>query len=300
MSLPASELRAALQRPHLLVRERVLLAPLTHVRLGGPADFFVEALTAEGAAETVRICRELEVPLHVLGGGSNLLVADGGVRGVVLTLARLDGVVRDGTLVTAGAGTSLPSLLRGTRELGLAGLEVLTGIPAVVGGAVAMNAGTREGATFDVVHSLTVADAAGEIAVRTRDRLVPRYRDGGLGGALVLQATFALHEDDPKRIFARFEASLRRRNATQPVSERSVGCVFKNPPAGSAGQLMDAAGCKTMRRGAISVSQKHANYFVNEGGGTAADFLDLMTDVQRRVRSHSGVELEPEVKLWGG
>src|SRR5262249_5906395 len=155
-------------------------------------------------------------------------------------------------------------------------------------------------ATFDALHALTVVEPDGAIAVRTGDRLRPSYRDGGLAGALVLQATFALREDDPRSIFARFEESLRRRNATQPVSERSVGCVCKNPAGGSGGQRIEAAGCKTMRRGGICVSQKHANYFVNEGGGTADDFLDLMADVQGRVRAHSGVELDPEVKLWGG
>jgi len=183
----SASLRAALGEVPVVVRESVALAPLTHVRIGGPSAFFVEALTLDGAAATVRTCRELDVPLHVLGGGSNLLVADGGVEGVVMTLSRLDSLVRDGTAIAAGAGVSLASLMRGTREIGLAGLEVLCGVPAVVGGAVAMNAVTRGGSTFDVLASVTIVDDTGEIRVLERGDLTPGYRDGGLGDFIVLE-----------------------------------------------------------------------------------------------------------------
>lgn len=281
------------------VRENVSLAPLMHLRIGGPADWFVEPYAEEDVATAVRVCRELDVPLRVLGGGSNVVVADGGVRGVVLSLANLNRIVRDDVRITAGAGVTLPSLLRATKDVGLAGLERLTGIPAVVGGAVAMNAGTRDGETFDRLVSLTLVETDGSIEVRARDRFEATYRDGRLRGAIAVQATFELEPDDPKAIFERFSASLKKRNATQPVSQRSVGCVFQNPAGDAAGRLIEAAGCKTLRIGALEVSGLHANYFVNHGPGTAADFRALMHEVQRRVREQTGIELEPEVKFWG-
>ena len=281
------------------LRERVALAPLMHLRIGGPADWFLEPYAEEDAALVVRACRELDVPLRVLGGGSNVVVADEGVRCAVLYLGNCNRIVRDGSRITAGAGVTLPSLLRATKEVGLAGLETLTGIPAQVGGAIAMNAGTRDGEAFAHLVSLTVVEPDGSIAVRRQEELRPAYRDGGLRDAIVLQATFELQPDDPKAIFERFSASLKKRNASQPVTQRSVGCVFRNPPGDAAGRLIEVCGCKMLRVGAVEVSGMHANYFVNGGGGTAADFVALMTEVKLRVKERFGIELEPEVKFWG-
>ncbi|MBL8749186.1 MAG: UDP-N-acetylmuramate dehydrogenase [Planctomycetes bacterium] len=281
------------------VRENVPLGPLMHLRIGGPAEWFLEPFAEEDVATAMRVCRELDVPLRVLGGGSNVVVADTGVRGAVMHLGNLSRIVRDGERITAGAGVTLPSLLRATKDVGLAGLETLTGIPAVVGGAVAMNAGTRDGETFDHLVSITVVEPDGTIAVRGKDRMHPVYRDGRLDDSIVVQATFALKTDDPKAIFDRFSASLKKRNATQPVSQRSVGCVFRNPPGRAAGQLIEEAGCKTLRKGEVEVSGLHANYFLNLGGGTAADFLALMDEVRTRVKQKHGIDLMPEAKFWG-
>ena len=294
-----SDLREALRGMRGAVRENVPLAPWMHLRIGGPVDWLLEPYAEEDVALAVRACRELDVPLRVLGGGSNVVVADAGVRGAVLHLGNLNRIVRDGNRITAGAGCTLPSLLRATKDVGLAGLERLTGIPAMVGGAVAMNAGTRDGETFDLLASLTVVEPDGSIAVRGPDRFQQRYRDGGLRDDIVVQATFALTPDDPNAIFERFSASLKKRNATQPVSQRSVGCVFRNPPGDAAGRLIEASGCKTLEIGGIEVSGLHANYFINRGSGSAAEFVALMQEVRRRVREQSGVELEPEVKFWG-
>lgn len=297
--MPGSDLRVALADMRGAVRERVLLGPLMHLRIGGPADWLLEPYAEEDVAMAVRACRELDVPLRVLGGGSNVVVADAGVRGAVLQLGNLNRIVRDGNRITAGAGVTLPSLLRATKEVGLAGLEKLTGIPAVVGGAVAMNAGTRDGETFEHLVSLTLVDPDGRLEIVGKDRFRATYRDGGLRDAIVLQATFELTPDDPKAIFERFSASLKKRNSTQPVSQRSVGCVFRNPAGDAAGRLIEVAGCKTLRIGGVEVSGMHANYFVNDGGGSAADFVALMGEVRARVRARFGVELEPEVKFWG-
>lgn len=299
MSWNASELRTGLGAAPMVVRESVGLAPLTHVRIGGPTKALIEPYNAEAAALAVRVCRDMDVPMFAMGGGSNLLVADEGWPGVVMMLSSLNRIVRDGTRIAAGAGVTLPGLLRASREVGLAGLEVLCGIPAVVGGAVAMNAGTRDGDTFERLVSVTVVGEDGEIVELERSELSPSYRNGGLGDSIVLQAVFDLYEDDPARIFERFEQSLRKRNLTQPVSEKSVGCVFKNPEPTPAGQLIEEAGCKLLRRGNVSVSGKHANYFVNDGAGTCADFLALMRAVQEQVKLRCGVELMPEVKTLG-
>ncbi|MBK8099697.1 MAG: UDP-N-acetylmuramate dehydrogenase [Planctomycetes bacterium] len=295
----SSDLQVVLRGMRGAVRHNVSLAALTHLRVGGPAEWFLEPFAEEDVALAVATCKSLDVPLRVLGGGSNVLIADTGVRGAVVHLGNLNRIVRDGNRITAGAGVTLPSLLRATKEVGLAGLETLTGIPAQVGGAVAMNAGTRDGETFDHLVSLTVVDADGEIRVLPRDRCQPRYRDGGLLDQIVLQATFDLRQDDPKAIFERFAASLKKRNATQPVAQRSVGCVFRNPPGDAAGRLIEAAGCKTLKAGGIEVSGLHANYFVNLADGTCQDFLALMAEVRRRVQSQFGIWLEPEVKIWG-
>lgn len=298
MSLRSSDLRTALGAFGGVVRENVPLASHSHLRIGGPARLFVEPYADDDVARVVRACIDLGYRLEVLGGGSNVLVGDEGVEAVVVELSRLNRTVRDGNRVSAGAGVSLPSLIRQTKDVGLAGLEKLSGIPAVVGGAVAMNAGTREGETFEHLVSLVVVNPAGEIEVWDKSRMRPRYRHGGLDGAIVLNATFELRPDSPAAIFARFEASLKRRNATQPVTEKSLGCVFKNPESAPAAKLIDDAGCKLMREGGISVSAKHANYFVNDGTGTAQQFKSLMAQVQARVRAQFGVELVPEIKMW--
>lgn len=274
------------------------LAPRTHIRIGGRCDWLVEPASETDVVRVVRACRERGLALRVLGGGSNLLVDDAGLDGVVMSLARLDRVVRDGPRVRSGAGVPLPRLLRLTRQAGLAGLETLAGIPAQVGGAVAMNAGTRAGETFDRLVTLTVVDPQGELRLLRRDALRPRYRDGGLGAALVLAAEFELQPDDPEAIAMRFEDLLAERNATQPVSERSLGCVFRNPPGDAAARLIERAGCKGMACGSIRVSEKHANFFLNEGGGTAADFQALMEAVRGRVRFEFGVDLQPEIRHW--
>ena len=281
------------------VRREVPLAPMMHLRIGGPAQWFVEPFCEQDVAVVVRMCREHDVPLRLLGGGSNIVVAAEGVRGVVMHLGHLNRLAREGCRVTVGAGATLPRVLRATREAGLAGLEKLTGIPAEVGGAVAMNAGTRDGETFEHLVSLTVVEPDGRLGVRGRDELRPSYRNGNLDGAIVVQATFELGEDDPDAIFARFSASLQARNASQPVTQRSVGCVFQNPEGDAAGRLIEAAGCKTLRENGLQVSDKHANYFVNDDTGSArAIVARLGRGGARRRGGRNGVCVG--VFGWGG
>lgn len=281
------------------IRREVSLAPLTHLRIGGRAEWLVEPVTESAVAAVYGLCAAEEVPVRILGGGSNLLVDDAGVRGVVISLERLNRIVRDDNRVTAGAGVSLATLMRQVRQVGLAGVELLCGIPAQVGGAVAMNAGTRDLETFDRLVSITTVGPDGRVQVDEPAAFPHRYRNGGLGDRVCVQATFELEPDHSETIFDRFKASLQRRNHTQPVTEHSVGCVFTNPEGDSAGRMIEAAGCKGMERGALQVSQLHANYFVNRGEGTSDEFLALLDDVKGRVAAEFGVELVPEVKFWG-
>jgi UDP-N-acetylmuramate dehydrogenase len=282
-----------------VLREGVALAPLSHIRIGGSACVFVEPWSEEDAAAVVRVCLEHGLPWRVLGGGSNILVADEGIDAVVIYLGGWNRVERDGRNLIASAGASLPSLLRRSRETKLSGLEGLIGIPAQVGGAVAMNAGTHVTETFDRIVQLRVIDEFGELRELERDALRPSYRNGNLGDVVVTRATFELEDERPAEVDERMKELLLRRNASQPVTQRSVGCIFKNPEEEAAGALIQAAGLMGERVGDIEVSTKHANYFVNTGHGTARQLLDLVERVQERVRDHAGVELELEVQLWG-
>jgi UDP-N-acetylmuramate dehydrogenase len=288
-----------------VIREGVSLGKHSHMRIGGNASVFIEPWAEEDAAHVVRVCREKGLPYRVLGGGSNLLISDEGVDEVVLYLGQWKRVVRDEQVLIASAGASLPSLLRMAKEAKLTGLEHLIGIPAMVGGAVAMNAGTRYGECFDTLQSVRLISAQGELETRERADCSPGYRDGGLGEAIVTTASFGLEPGNVHEIQERMERMLKERNQTQPVSERSCGCIFENPkgpdvPEGcSAGRLIDEAGLKGERVGDIEVSTKHANYFVNKGEGTAAQVLELIQRVRERVLESSGIRLELEVKLWG-
>ncbi|MCA8968142.1 MAG: UDP-N-acetylmuramate dehydrogenase [Planctomycetes bacterium] len=282
-----------------VLREGVDLAPRSHIRIGGPARVYAEPWAEEDAALILRVCREHDLPWVVLGGGSNLLIADSGIDAIVIAIDAWQRVVKDGNRLVASAGASLPALLRQAKDASLSGLEGLIGIPAQVGGAVAMNAGTATSETFDSIVSLRIVDETGEIRTLERDELSPSYRNGNLGDVLVTTATFELSTGSPTAIQQAMKDHLQKRNATQPVTEKSVGCIFKNPEGDAAGRLIQAAGLKGEAVGPIEVSTKHANYFVNKGGGTAAQVLELVDRVRNRVREEFGVELELEVKLWG-
>ncbi|MFQ5505811.1 MAG: UDP-N-acetylmuramate dehydrogenase [Planctomycetota bacterium] len=287
-----------------VVREGVSLAPYSHLRVGGKASVFLEPWSEEDAALALGVCREHGLPYYVLGGGSNLLIHDDGVDAVVFCLGKWNRVVKDENRLIASAGASLASLLRMAKDSRLSGLETLVGIPAQVGGAVMMNAGTVHGETFDRVESVRVIDERTELRTLERAELDPGYRDGRLGDVLVTTATFALTPGSSEEIWEKMSGWLKQRSQTQPVQEKSVGCMFKNPAgeAGtelSAGRLIDEAGMKGERVGDVEVSPKHANYFINHGEGTAGQMLELIDRVRRHVKDDSGIQLELEVKLWG-
>lgn len=281
--------RAADERP---------LAPLTTWRIGGPAELYLEPQNADELAETIAWLRRSGIPYRILGGGSNLLVADKGVRGGVVSLARLCAVRRSEGLVEAEAGARLLEVVRIAATAGLAGFENLAGIPGRVGGAVFGNAGSRYGAIGDLVVALDLMEPDG-----TLRRVVPepsffRYRASDVGERIVVRALLAGAEADPRLLRARVRELVRERRRSQPGWVGNAGCVFKNPKGEAAGRLIDGAGCKGLRFGGVFVSSRHANFFENGGQGTASDVLRLVDLVRDRVRRAYGVELELEVRRW--
>lgn len=279
-------------------REGVSLRSYSNLKIGGPAALFLEPWAEEDAAVAIRICLEHGLPYRILGAGSNVVLPDEGLDEVVFHIGHWNRVVRDGERLIASAGKSLPSLIRQAKECKLGGLEFLAGIPAQVGGAVFMNAGTHEAETCDLLHSVRIIDESGELREIERKDMEPTYRSGGFGQVMITTATFALEERPEEEIKQNLETLLKRRAATQPVSARSVGCIFKNPPGDAAGRLIQAAGLKGERIGDIEVSSRHANYFVNLGKGTSQQLIKLIQKVQDRVFEESGIRLEPEVQIW--
>jgi UDP-N-acetylmuramate dehydrogenase len=263
-------------------------APVTTKKVGGPAEFFVEPRTPEELAAVFAAARECDLPVRYLGSGANLLVRDPGVRGAVIHLRHFGR--RDGLHV--GAGYNLARLCKETASEGLAGLEVLAGVPATVGGAVRMNAGGKHGEIASSVRYVDVMTPAGEIRRLSREQVGFRYRRTSLDGAIVIAAGFELRPEDGVR--ARYDAVMEEKRRAQPLGTHNAGCMFKNPPGGQAGRMIDECGLKGERSGGAHVSRKHANFIVNDGGATAADVLRLIDLIRSRVPA----PLELEVEVW--
>jgi len=277
------------------------LAPLTSFHIGGPAALLVTPADVEDLRAVLAFAREEGLPVHVLAGGSNTLVRDGGVRGIVVRPAAFADLVRQGEAVRAGAGVRVGRLLAFCVASGLAGLEMLAGVPGTVGGAVWGNAGAWGGAVADRLTEVELVTAEGERRLLPRAAIPYRYRSSGLAaGSVVTAATFGLRPADPAAIRRQISARLVQRNAGQPVARRSAGSIFKNPPGDFAGRLVEQAGLKGTRVGGAMISPKHGNFIVNLGGARAADVLALVALAQRRVQETAGVALELEIQVIGG
>ncbi|MCD7746153.1 MAG: UDP-N-acetylmuramate dehydrogenase [Lachnospiraceae bacterium] len=286
------------------VRERESMKKHTTFRIGGPADYFAAPTTVEGVCGVVRLCRRLGVPFYVIGNGSNLLVSDQGYRGVVLQLYKNFSelvVDQDSHLLSAASGAMLSVLAKRAMEAGLTGLEFASGIPGTLGGAVVMNAGAYGGEMKDVLVSVTVLTAEGEIREIPASELSLGYRRSVVpaNGWIVLGAKLALKEGDPEQIRSRMEELKLQRVSKQPLDVPSAGSTFKRPEGYFAGKLIMDAGLKGYRVGDAQVSEKHCGFVVNRGEATAADVRKLIADVQERVKDRFGVTLEPEIKMIG-
>jgi len=284
-----------------VVRCHEPLAPRTTLRVGGPADLYVEPALEPDLATVLRFCRARALPLFVLGRGSNLLVKDGGFRGAVVCLAQ-PGFCRvevSGGLLRCGAGARLKAVATEARRHGLAGLEFLEGIPGSIGGALRLNAGAMGGSTFEAVESLRLMDCEGQVRECPGAEMQAGYRHcPALNGQIALSAVLRGRPDSRERIEQRLNQFRRKRWRSQPAAP-SAGCAFKNPAALPAGKLIEELGLKGLRVGGASVSRQHANFIVNDGGATARDILDLIALIQERARAERRIELETEVEIIG-
>ncbi len=285
------------------VKEDEPLASRTSFGIGGPADFFVELARPEAIEKAIDSAKERSIPYLILGAGTNLLIADRGVDGLVVRVVGRGHQI-DGTRVRASAGLKMMRLARIVAEANLRGFEFAIGVPGTVGGAVYQDAGCWGREIREVLVEVEgYVPGAGkktwnptELALGYRTSAL---RDGKLAGALVLSATVQLERGDgeeAKQLMARL---TRERAETQPIKTKNCGSVFKNPPGDSAGRLVQAAGLKGAREGAAVVSELHGNFIVNEGGATAADVRRLIERVMAEVKRRFGAQLEPEVELVG-
>jgi UDP-N-acetylmuramate dehydrogenase len=283
-----------------IVREAEPLAPHTWFHLGGPAEYFAEPNTVEELAALVRRCHDDGIPIRVLGGGSNLLVRDDGVSGVVVRLsaAPFNEISLQGRIVTAGGGARLGHVVSTVVREGMAGLEPLVGIPGTIGGALHGNTGSRGGDIGQWTCRATVMTRSGEVLQREREDLVFSYRQSSLDELVILGCQFQLEEEDPQELTKRMQKLWIVKKASQPLGHQSAGCIFKNPRGISAGMLVDQAGLKGTRVGGAEVSDRHANFIVADAEATSADVLKLIELVRSRVAERLGVELETEIEIW--
>jgi UDP-N-acetylmuramate dehydrogenase len=273
------------------------------IKAGGPASLFAVPESTEDVVELITCLRQEDVPWVLLGGGSNIVFANGGYKGCVVRLgtrfARIKLEEVSPTL-QAGAATALKSAIETSAVRGLSGLECLAGIPGTIGGAIKMNAGTREGEVSDVLREVRVFDGE-DVHWLPSEKLGLSYRASSLPEThVILEARFTLRPSTEQEVRSRVRELKERRIETQPSGLPSAGCWFKNPPGDSAGRLIDAAGLKGERFGNAQVSEIHANFLINLGGAGASDFLALAQKVKEEVHNRFGVLLEEEVRIING
>jgi UDP-N-acetylenolpyruvoylglucosamine reductase len=277
------------------------LAKHTTLRIGGSADVYVEPASEADLVGAVKFCHERSLPFFVIGRGSNLLVRDGGFRGVAICLAQpnFSRIEVAGERVHCGAGAKLKNIALEAKRNGLSGVEFLEGIPGSVGGALRMNAGAMGGATFNVIESVRFMDHTGKIQERSRAGMPVEYRCCPLlKDHIALGAVFRCLPAPRGEIEKRMKEFSERRWASQPAAP-SAGCMFKNPAAISAGKLIDELGLKGTRVGGAVVSAEHGNFIVNDGNATARDVLELIAILQQRAKAERGIELQTEVEIIG-
>lgn len=292
---------ANLLSPDQLKKEEPLSRHTTF-RVGGPAEYFVMPRVTQ-VQELVALCRQFELPLTVIGNGSNLLVSDAGLRGVVLAFGKEASGIRigEGDCLIAAAGTLLSETASAAAKNALSGMEFAAGIPGSVGGAVVMNAGAYGGEMKDILSDVRVLTADGEIRVRQAEEMDLSYRHSRMmdEAELVLEARIRLRRGDESAIRGRMDELRKKRVEKQPLEYPSAGSTFKRPKGYFAGKLIEDAGLRGFRVGDAQVSEKHCGFVINRGAATAAQILELIQRVQERVRENSGVALEPEVRLLG-
>ncbi len=283
-----------------ITQANVPLAPLTHLRVGGPAQFLVQPRSVVELTGVLTWCDKAKVPLRVLGSGVNLVVRDEPLPGVVVRLVApaFTDITVDGTRVRAGCGAKLASLIAAAAKHTLSGFESLIGIPATVGGALRCNAGDRSGEMGSFVHRVEVLDEVGQIVMRERDELSFSEHSSNLDDAVLLTAEFELQRDSADAIVKRMRKAWIQRCAVQPFPFQAAARVFLNPRGAMARELLEKAGLARTKVGNAEVSDRNANYIVTHPGATANDVLRLMEQMRSKVREAAGIELEPELVVW--
>lgn len=274
----------------------------TTLRVGGPADFFVTPKAKEEVRDVIRICKEAGMPYYIIGNGSNLLVSDAGYRGVIVQIYKeMNEVKVEGDLVKAQAGALLSGIAAKALGAELSGFEFASGIPGTIGGACVMNAGAYGGEMKDVLESVTVLTGEGKIIELGRNELELGYRTSVIAkkGYIVLGAVLKLERGDGEKIKTYMDELKEKRVTKQPLEYPSAGSTFKRPEGYFAGKLIEDAGLRGFQVGGAQVSEKHCGFVINRDHATAADIMELMRQVQIRVKENSGVDLEPEVKRLG-
>ncbi|QHJ69295.1 UDP-N-acetylmuramate dehydrogenase [Planococcus halotolerans] len=294
-----SDLRRFVADSHVKIDEPLHLHTLT--RMGGPADIFVSPTTEDETAYTVKYAYENNIPLLLLGNGSNMVVRDGGVRGIVLNLKSLNEIRIDGLNVYAQGGANIKEVSKVAASNTLTGFEFACGIPGSVGGAMAMNAGAYGGEIKDIIVQATVLTSTGEKLVLSKEELELDYRKSVITkkGYYVLSAEFGLEKGDQNVIDAKMTDLTYQRESKQPLEFPSAGSVFKRPPGNFAGKLIQESGLQGKGFGGAEVSTKHAGFIVNKNNATANDYIQTIEMVKSAVREKFGIDLELEVKIVG-
>jgi UDP-N-acetylmuramate dehydrogenase len=276
------------------------LAKDTWYGLGGPADYFIRPETVEQLKKATKRCNENNIPIYVLGFGSNLLISDDGLRAAVIKLdaEKFAQTQFDGEQITVGAGAKLSELVLTCVKKGLSGVEALTGIPGSIGGAVRMNAGGNFGDIGAAIETVTLMDSNGNVSEKSKPELMFDYRRTNISAQFILDATLKLTSTDPEQIMRTVKEIWIYKKNSQPLNTRNCGCVFKNPRGVSAGALIDRAGLKGLRIGGAVVSEKHANFIIAEDECKSRDVMRLIDAIKERVKDQFGIELELEIEIW--
>ncbi len=283
-----------------MFRYDVPLQKYTSFRTGGAAEIFVEPLGTSELKKVLQFCKDEQKKVFVFGKGTNLLVGDNGVKGVVIHLGGINfkNVERDGRYVLSGAGVSLSKLIRTVALSGFGGLEILAGIPGTVGGAVMMNAGGEYGVISDTISSLTTMTFDGSIIKHLRGDVEFEYRGCNLSKQIVIEVEFHLNESKIEVVLEKMDEIYNEKQEKQPLGTLNAGSIFKNTPQYKAAELIDKANLKGLKVGGAIVSEKHANFIVNTGNATSTDILELIKIIKKTIKQKYNVSLEEEIHIW--
>lgn len=285
----------------LVVRKDELMSMHTTLAIGGPCDFMLWVSNKRMLKDVLSIANRYQIPFLVMGNGSNLLVRDGGIPGFVIRLVgEFTAISVESATITAGGGASLSEIVNCATSKGIGGLEFLAGIPGTVGGAIATNAGAKDVWISDRLKEVRVINEKLDEVTFSQKQLSFGYRSSGIAESwIVVEAAISGYLCGVESARCEVQRYLDMRRKTQPMGERTAGCIFKNPPDDAAGRLIEAAGFKGVRKGAAQVSPIHANWIVNTGGATAKQVIDLIDEIRAKVKQIFNVDLELEIKIVG-